>query len=72
MTCRRNRSDENVERNDEQTASQSLESSSDDEDRHVRTCGAHHQANGEQGQTREQHHTRSLPVCQGSRDHRGA
>ena len=65
------RSDEDVERDNEKASAESLKRAADNEHDHVRAGGAHHQSDGEQDQTHEQDETGALPIRQSARDHGG-
>lgn len=66
------RTDEDVERDDEQAAAEPLKRAADNEHDHVCARGAHHQTDSEENQSREQDKTGSLPIRQRARDHGGA
>lgn len=66
------RSDEDVERDDEEASTEPLKCAADNEHDHVCARGAHHQTDSEENQSREQDKTGSLPIRQCSRDHGGA
>ena len=72
MARRGYRSDEDVERNDEQASAKPLKRAADNEHNHVCARGAHHQTDGEQHQSCEQDETGTLPIRQSTRDHGGA
>ena len=71
MTRGSDRSDEDVERDNEKASAETLKRAADNEHNHVRAGGAHHQSDGEQDQTHEQDETGALPIRQSARDHGG-
>ena len=66
------RSDEDVERDNEEASTEPLKCAADNEHDHVCARGAHRQTDSEENQSCEQDKTGSLPICQCSRDHGGA
>ena len=66
------RSDEDVERDNEEASTEPLKRAADNEHRHVCARGAHHQTDSEENQSREQDKTGALPIRQSTRDHGGA
>ena len=68
MARRGDRTHEHVERHDEQASAEPLKRAADNEHDHVCACGAHHQTDSEENQSREQDKTGSFPIRQRTRD----